>query len=331
MKIAIDAMGGDFAPENIVKGVNLAKKEFSDVTFQLYGNGEKIRQFLDDETNIEIIETTEIIDFHDDPVTAIKSKKNSSLVLAVTAVKKGEADAVLSAGSTGALLTAGLLLVKRIKQVSRPALMSTLPTSDGRGFEMLDLGANTENTAQHLVDFAILGSYYAENVRGITKPKVALLSNGTEESKGSPSVKEAHELLSNMPEINFIGNIESRDILTGGADVVVADGFTGNAVLKAIEGTASVLMKQIKAAIMEGSFTTKIGGALIKKPLSGLKDMMSTDAAGGAAFVGLKAPVIKAHGNSSEFAILSALGQIHKMLETDVTGKLVKHFENMEN
>ncbi|MCL2112484.1 MAG: phosphate acyltransferase PlsX [Streptococcaceae bacterium] len=331
MKIAIDAMGGDFAPENIVKGVNLAKKEFSDVTFQLYGNGEKIRQFLDDETNIEIIETTEIIDFHDDPVTAIKSKKDSSLVRAVTAVKKGEADAVLSAGSTGALLTAGLLLVKRIKQVSRPALMSTLPTSDGRGFEMLDLGANTENTAQHLVDFAILGSYYAENVRGIIKPKVALLSNGTEESKGSPSVKEAHELLSNMPEINFIGNIESRDILTGGADVVVADGFTGNAVLKAIEGTASVLMKQIKAAIMEGSFTTKIGGALIKKPLSGLKDMMSTDAAGGAAFVGLKAPVIKAHGNSSEFAILSALGQIHKMLETDVTGKLVKHFENMEN
>lgn len=331
MKIAIDAMGGDFAPENIVKGVNLAKKEFSDVTFQLYGDGEKIRQFLDDETNIEIIETTEIIDFHDDPVTAIKSKKDSSLVRAVTAVKKGEADAVLSAGSTGALLTAGLLLVKRIKQVSRPALMSTLPTSDGHGFEMLDLGANTENTAQHLVDFAILGSYYAENVRGITKPRVALLSNGAEESKGSPSVKEAHELLSNMPEINFIGNIESRDILTGGADVVVADGFTGNAVLKAIEGTASVLMKQIKAAIMGGSFTTKIGGALIKKPLSGLKDMMSTDAAGGAAFVGLKAPVIKAHGNSSEFAILSALGQIHKMLETDVTGKLVKHFENMEN
>ena len=141
MKIAIDAMGGDFAPENIVKGVNLAKKELSDVTFQLYGDGAKIRQFLDDETAIEIIETTEVIDFHDDPVAAIKSKKDSSLVRAVTAVKKGEADAVLSAGSTGALLTAGLMLVKRIKQVSRPALMSTLPTADGRGFDMLDLGA----------------------------------------------------------------------------------------------------------------------------------------------------------------------------------------------
>lgn len=330
MKIAIDAMGGDFAPENIVKGVNLAKKELSDVTFQLYGDGAKIRQFLDDETNIEIVETTEIIDFHDDPVAAIKSKKDSSLVRAVTAVKKGEADAVLSAGSTGALLTAGLLLVKRIKQVSRPALMSTLPTADGRGFDMLDLGANTENTAYHLVDFAILGSYYAENVRGINKPRVALISNGAEESKGSPTVKEAHEILSAMSEINFIGNIESRDLLSGGADVVVTDGFTGNAILKAIEGTATVLMKEIKSAIMAGSVTTKIGGALIKKPLSGLKDLMSTDGAGGAAFVGLKAPVVKAHGNSSELAIASALKQIHKMLESDVSGKLVEHFEKMD-
>lgn len=330
MKIAIDAMGGDFAPENIVKGVNLAKKELSDVTFQLYGDRTKIRQFLDDETNIEIVETTEIIDFHDDPVAAIKSKKDSSLVRAVTAVKKGEADAVLSAGSTGALLTAGLLLVKRIKQVSRPALMSTLPTADGRGFDMLDLGANTENTAHHLADFAILGSYYAENVRGINKPRVALISNGAEESKGSPTVKEAHEILSAMSEINFIGNIESRDLLSGGADVVVTDGFTGNAILKAIEGTATVLMKEIKSAIMAGSVTTKIGGALIKKPLSGLKDLMSTDGAGGAAFVGLKAPVVKAHGNSSELAIASALKQIHKMLESDVSGKLVEHFEKMD-
>ncbi|RZI49459.1 phosphate acyltransferase PlsX [Lactococcus kimchii] len=330
MKIAIDAMGGDFAPENIVKGVNLAKKELSDVTFQLYGDATKIREFLDNEVNVEIIATSEVIDFHDDPVTAIKAKKDSSLVRAVTAVKKGEADAVLSAGSTGALLTAGLLLVKRIKQVSRPALMSTLPTVDGRGFDMLDLGANTENTAQHLVDFAVLGSYYAENVRGIEKPRVALISNGSEESKGSPTVKEAHELLVAMPEINFIGNIEARDILTGGADVVVADGFTGNAILKAVEGTASVLMKQIKTAIMEGSLTTKIGGALIKKSLSGLKDLMSTDAAGGAAFVGLKAPVVKAHGNSSEFAIASALKQIHKMIESDVSGKLVKHFEALD-
>lgn len=328
MKIAIDAMGGDFAPENIVKGVNEAKKLYPDLEFMLFGDGQKIRQYLQDENQVEIVETTEIIDFHDDPVTVIKAKKDSSLVRAITAVKKGEADAVLSAGSTGALLTGGLMLIKRIKKVSRPALMCTLPTADSKGFEMLDLGANTENTAQHLVDFAILGSYYAENVRGVTKPRVALLSNGAEESKGSPMIKEAHEILSAMTDINFIGNIESRDILTGAADVVVADGFTGNAVLKAIEGTASLLMKQIKSAIMGGSLTTKIGGALIKKPLSGLKDMLSTDAAGGAAFIGLKAPVIKAHGNSSAEAITSAIGQIHRMLASDVTGKLVQHFEN---
>ena len=189
-----------------------------------------------------------------------------------------------------------------------------VPIADGRGFDMLDLGANTENTAHHLVDFAILGSYYAENVRGINKPRVALISNGAEESKGSPTVKEAHEILSAMSEINFIGNIESRDLLSGGADVVVTDGFTGNAILKAIEGTATVLMKEIKSAIMAGSVTTKIGGALIKKPLSVLKDLMSTDGAGGAAFVGLKAPVVKAHGNSSELAIASALKQIHKII-----------------
>ncbi len=330
MKIAIDAMGGDFAPENIVKGLNEAKKNYPDLEFMLFGDGKKIRQYLQDENQVEIIETTEIIDFHDDPVTAIKTKKDSSLVRAISAVKNGEADAVLSAGSTGALLTGGLMLIKRIKQVSRPALMSTLPSADGAGFDMLDLGANTENTAQHLVDFAILGAYYAEQVRGIKNPRVALLSNGAEESKGSPVTKEAHELLSALTDINFIGNIESRDILSGGADVVVADGFTGNAVLKAIEGTASLLMKQIKSAIMNGGFSAKIGGALIKKPLSSLKDLLSTDGAGGAAFVGLKAPVVKAHGNSSAQAIATAIGQIHRMLASDMTGKLVEHFEKRD-
>ncbi|KZK36567.1 phosphate acyltransferase PlsX [Lactococcus taiwanensis] len=327
MKIAIDAMGGDFAPENIVKGVNLAKKELTNVTFQLYGDKAQIKEYLEDEQNVEIIETTEVIDFHDDPVAVIKSKKDSSLVRAVTAVKKGDADAVLSAGSTGALLTAGLMLVKRIKQVSRPALMSTLPTLDGRGFDMLDLGANTENTAQHLVDFAILGAYYAENVRGITQPRVALISNGAEESKGSPAVKEAHALLSAMTEINFIGNIESRDILEGGADVVVADGFTGNAILKSIEGTMRGVFKLIKSTIKNGSLKTKIGGALVAPALASLKDLAGSG--GGAAFVGLKAPVVKAHGNSGAEEIAQALRQVHKMVDSDVSGKLVNHFENI--
>ena len=171
-----------------------------------------------------------------------------------------------------------------------------------------------------------MGSYYAENVRGINKPRVALISNGAEESKGSPTVKEAHEILSAMSEINFIGNIESRDLLSGGADVVVTDGFTGNAILKAIEGTATVLMKEIKSAIMAGSVTTKIGGALIKKPLSGLKDLMSTDGAGGAAFVGLKAPVVKCHGSSDAQAVYYTIRQARKMLDTNVVGQLVEAF-----
>ena len=328
MRIAIDAMGGDFAPESIVKGINLAKKEFPNLEFQLYGEPEAIKAHLEDEKNVKIIATTELIDFHDEPVKAIRKKKDSSLVRAVKAVKDGEADAVLSAGNTGALLAAGLFIVGRIKQIDRPALMSTLPTADGTGFDMLDLGANAENKPEHLADFAILGSYYAANVRGVKNPRVALLSNGSEESKGSTMIKETHALLSNIEDINFIGNIESRDILTGAADVVVADGFTGNAVLKAIEGTASVLMRQIKNGIMNGGFTTKIGGALVKKELSKLKDTMSTDSAGGAALVGVKAPVIKAHGNSSPEAIVSTIHQIHRMLETDVTGQLVKHFED---
>lgn len=330
MKIAIDAMGGDFAPEAIVKGVNLAKKEFPELEFQLYGDSVAIKKTLEDEKNVTIFETTELIDFHDEPVKAIRQKKDSSLVRAVKAVKDGEADAVLSAGNTGALLAAGLFIIGRIKQIDRPALMSTLPTSDGRGFDMLDLGANAENKATHLADFAVLGSYYAENVRGIKNPRVALLSNGSEESKGSTMIKEAHERILTMENINFIGNIESRDILTGAADVVVADGFTGNAVLKAIEGTANMVMHQIRDGIMDGGLTTKIGGALIKKELGKLRNTMSTDSAGGAVIFGLKSPVIKAHGNSKEQAIASAIRQIQKILRTNVVGQLVTHFEEQE-
>ncbi|MDR2976122.1 MAG: phosphate acyltransferase PlsX [Streptococcaceae bacterium] len=325
MKIAIDAMGGDFAPESVINGVNLAKKNFPTLEFLLFGDEQKIRSLLENEKNVEIVATTEIVDFHDDPLRVVKTKKDSSMVRAIQAVKKGEADAVLSAGSTGALLTAGLLQIGRIKKVERPGLLTTLPSADGKGFDMLDLGANAENKAEHLRDYAILGSYYAAHVRGIKNPRVALLSNGSEESKGSPMIKEAHELISELAGINFIGNIESRDILTGAADVVVADGFTGNAVLKAIEGTLSTMFKLLKSTIKNGSLKTKIGGLLIKNDLSDLKNMGS--GVGGAVLFGLKAPLVKAHGNSSPEAIADAIGQLQKMLETDVVGKLVVHFE----
>lgn len=325
MKIAIDAMGGDFAPESVIKGINQAKKDFPALEFLIFGDERQIRDLLEDDHQVEIVATTEVVDFHDDPLRVVKTKKDSSMVRAIQAVKAGEADAVLSAGSTGALLTAGLLQIGRIKKVERPGLLTTLPTVDGKGFDMLDLGANAENKAEHLRDYAILGSYYAEHVRGIKNPRVALLSNGTEESKGSPVVKEAHALIAGLPDINFVGNIESRDILNNAADVVVADGFTGNAVLKAIEGTLSTMFKLLKSTIKNGSLKTKIGGALIKDDLSSLKSMGSN--AGGAVLFGLKAPLVKAHGNSSPEAIAAAIAQLQKMLETEVVGKLVAHFE----
>jgi glycerol-3-phosphate acyltransferase PlsX len=327
MKLAIDAMGGDFAPEAIIEGVKRARDEFPDLEFQLFGDEDQIRALLPVEKNVEIVATSEVIDFHDDPVKSIKQKKDSSMIRAIQAVKAGEADAVLSAGSTGAFLTAGVLLIGRLKSIDRPGLLSTLPTTNGRGFDMLDLGANAENKAEHLRDFAILGSFYAEHVRAIDQPRVGLLSNGTEASKGSPMIKEAHAQIAALSGINFIGNIESRDLLTGMADVVVADGFTGNAVLKSIEGTASALMHQISDTIKNGSLGTKIGGALVKKELSSLRGMMSTETAGGAFLAGLKAPIIKAHGNSNPQAIAATIRQIHKLLDADVIGKLTTYLE----
>ena len=252
MKIAVDAMGGDHAPQAIVEGVALAQKDFPDVEFILYGKENEIRKYLTTEHNVTIIHTDEKIDSDDEPVKAIRRKKNASMVLAAQAVKNGEADAIFSAGNTGALLAAGLFIVGRIKNIERPGLMSTLPVvgQPNAGFDMLDLGANAENKPEHLLQYGILGSFYARKVRGIGRPRVALLNNGTEATKGSELTKKAFELLQNETSLNFIGNVEARELLNGVADVVVTDGFTGNAVLKSIEGTAMNLMDLLKAAIL---------------------------------------------------------------------------------
>ncbi|SNG88793.1 fatty acid/phospholipid synthesis protein [Streptococcus pneumoniae] len=226
-KIAVDAMGGDYAPQAIVEGVNQALSDFSDIEVQLYGDEAKIKQYLTATERVSIIHTDEKIDSDDEPTRAIRNKKNASMVLAAKAVKDGEADAVLSAGNTGALLAAGFFIVGRIKNIDRPGLMSTLPTVDGKGFDMLDLGANAENTAQHLHQYAVLGSFYAKNVRGIAQPRVGLLNNGTESSKGDPLRKETYELLAADESLNFIGNVEARDLMNGVADVVVARWFHG--------------------------------------------------------------------------------------------------------
>lgn len=328
MKIAVDAMGGDYAPEAIVKGVMLAREKFNDIEFQLYGKEAEIRKYLTDDRNITIIHTDEKINSDDEPVKAIRRKKQASMVLAAQAVKDGRADAILSAGNTGALLAAGLFVVGRIKGIERPGLMSTLPVIGSTGgFDMLDLGANADNKPEHLVKYAILGSYYAENVRKVAQPKVALLNNGTEDSKGNELTKKAFELLKATPEINFIGNIEAREILEGLADVVVTDGFTGNAVLKSIEGTALSMMKLLKHAILDSGVKGKMGALLLKGGLKDLKNQMDYSKHGGAVLFGLKAPVIKAHGSSKEEAVYATIKQIHTMLESRVVEKLVAHFE----
>ena len=332
MKIAVDAMGGDYAPEAIVKGVLLARDEFKDIEFQLYGKEEEIKKYLTDDRNITIIHTDEKINSEDEPVKAIRRKKQASMVLAAQAVKEGRADAVLSAGNTGALLAAGLFVVGRIKGIDRPGLMSTLPVigKDG-GFDMLDLGANADNKPEHLVKYAILGSYYAKNVRKIAQPKVALLNNGIEEMKGNEVTKKAFELLKATPEIDFIGNIEAREILEGRADVVVTDGFTGNAVLKSIEGTALSMMTLLKSSILGAGVKGKMGALLLKDSLKNLKNQMDYSKHGGAVLFGLKAPVVKAHGSAKEEAVYATIKQIHTMLESHVVEKLVAHFEREEH
>ncbi|MDU3403917.1 MAG: phosphate acyltransferase PlsX [Enterococcus faecalis] len=329
MKIAVDAMGGDNAPQAIVEGVMLAKQDFPDIEFQLYGKEAEIKKYITDEKNITIIHTDEKIASDDEPVKAIRRKKTASMVLAAQAVKNGEADAIFSAGNTGALLAAGLFIVGRIKNVERPGLMSTLPVmgEPDKGFDMLDLGANADNKPEHLVQYAVLGSFYAEKVRNVQNPRVGLLNNGTEETKGSELTKKAFELLAADETINFVGNVEARELLNGVADVVVTDGFTGNAVLKSIAGTAMNMMSLLKTAILSEGVKGKMGALLLKNALRGMKDEMDYSKHGGAVLFGLKAPVIKTHGATGPDAVRYTIRQIHTMLETQVVPQLVEYYE----
>lgn len=325
-KIAVDAMGGDHAPQALVEGVNQAIQEFKDIEVILYGDEAKIKQYLTATERVSIVHTDEKINSDDEPTRAIRRKKQASMVLAAHAVKNGEADAMLSAGNTGALLASGYFIVGRIKVIDRPGLMSTLPTLDGKGYDMLDLGANAENTPTHLHQYAIMGAYYAENVRGIKRPRIGLLNNGTEESKGDPLRKETYQLLAADPSLNFVGNVEARDLMDGVADVIVTDGFTGNAVLKTMEGTALGLFKQLKTVLSGGGLKAKIGAFLLKNDLRGLKKTLDYSDVGGAVLFGVKAPVVKTHGSSDAKAVYSTIRQIRTMLETDVVAQTAREF-----
>ncbi|MFC6275038.1 phosphate acyltransferase PlsX [Levilactobacillus tangyuanensis] len=330
MKIAVDAMGGDYAPAEIVKGIELARDAYADVEFLLFGQEEAVKPLIKNSDRIEFVPATEVITMEDEPVRAVRRKKQSSIVLAATAVKEGQADAFFSAGNSGAVLTAGLLIVGRIKGIDRPGLTTTLPVlqkPDQSSFVMLDVGANADTKAFNVIQYAIMGQYYAQSVMHVKQPRVGLLNNGTEADKGDKNHRAIHDALAQMSEINFIGNVESRELLNGAADVVVTDGFTGNATLKAIEGTALSMLKLIKGEIMGGGLGGKIGASMLKPVFGKVRSAMDYSQYGGAVLLGLKAPVVKTHGSSKAPTVKNTIGQIRELVASHSADQLVSYFD----
>lgn len=337
MRIAVDAMGGDNAPQAIVAGVEQARDRFQDIEFLLYGDLKQVKPLIKNDERISLIKTTETISMGEEPVRAIRDKKDSSIVRAAMAVKNGEADAFFSAGNTGAVLAAGIFIVGRIKGIDRPGLTSVLPItqpgSDRHSFVYLDSGANAESKEKNLLQFAQLGRFYAENVLGFDHPRIALLNNGAEKDKGDTLHKEVHAQLAQQEDLNFVGNIESGDLLYGKADVVVSDGWTANAALKATEGTAKMFLTLIRDGIMNGGLRAKLGYLLLKPVFHHIGHQMSTSTYGGAVLLGLNAPVVKTHGSSDAKAVDKTIEQIHGMITSHVIEKTVAYFKpkNVDN
>ena len=325
--IAIDAMGGEKAPDAIVQAVLQAKTELKETKFILFGDQAKIKKLVGSDTDqIEIVGTTEVINDEDEPVKAIRTKKDSSLVVAAQYVKQGKADALLSLGNSGSILASGIFIIGRIKGIARPGFMPTLPVKNSDdGFNMIDVGANAKTKPEYILNWAKMAAYYAEKVRGIRNPRVALLNNGSESDKGDDVHQEAYQLLLDS-ELNFIGNIEGNELLDGKADVVATDGFTGNAVLKNIEGTSSVLIHLLKDNLLNSGFLVKIGALLIKNALKGLVSKFDVDKYGGAVLLGLDAPVVKTHGRSDQRAVYFTIKQVDKILKENIIDQFRAEF-----
>lgn len=326
--IAIDAMGGENAPKAIVDAVLKAKPKLKDTKFVLFGDEEKINELIPTEQKdrIDVIATSEAIVDSDEPVKAIRRKRDSSMVVAANYVKSGKADALFSLGNTGALLACGIFIIGRIKGVERPALMPTLPSAKSEdGFNIIDVGANAQSKPEYLVQWAQMANFYAQKIRNIKNPTVALLNNGAEDDKGDPLHQEAYKLLK-ATDLNFIGNAEGNDLMEGKADVIVTDGFTGNATLKAIEGTASVILRLLKDSLLNNGLRPKVGALLAKPGLTALKKRFDTARYGGAVLLGVNAPVVKTHGRSNIRPIYYTLLQIDKMLSQDLVGEYKKYF-----
>ena len=318
MRIVIDAMGGDNAPVATVKGAVEAVKSYN-IDVILTGNESMIEEQLAKydyaREKIEIVHCSEIITNEDKPVSAIREKKDSSMAVALKLVKEKKADAIVSAGNTGALLAGGLLILGRIKGIDRPALAPPYPTTDGMSV-LIDGGANSDCKPRNLLEFGIMGSVYAEKVLEIKKPSVCIVNIGIEEEKGSEIVKEAHKLCKNGP-FNFKGNIEARDIPAGYADVIVCDGFTGNVILKLTEGLADSIFRLLKEEFVKNTLR-KIGASLLKSGLKDFKERFDYTEYGGAPFLGVKGVLIKAHGSSDAKAVKNAIKQGIKFIENNV-------------
>ncbi len=335
MRIILDAMGGDNAPGAIVKGAVKACRDF-DVDITLVGRAEEISACLREngaqqETRIAVVNATEIVTMEDDPATACRRKKDSSMTVALNMVKNNEGDAMVSAGSTGALLTGATLIVKRVKGIRRAAMGPVLPNG-GKGVVLIDCGANVECTPEYLLQFAFMGSFYAEKILGCEKPRVALLNVGTEDTKGGELQKAAFALLKKAGDdgrIHFIGNAEGSDLLTGKMDVLVADGFSGNVMLKTVEGAAKFMFKQLKG-VFYGSLKNKLAALVLKKDVYGMKAMLDPSEVGGTAMLGISKPVIKAHGSSDDRAIYNAVRQAIACAQADVAGAILENIEYMK-
>ncbi len=338
MKIILDAMGGDNAPQAPVLGAVDAAKDFG-AQITLVGRGADILNVLKENgiddlpTGITIADAEDVVDMHDDPASVCRKKKNSSMVVGLRMLSEDQGDAFISAGSTGALLSGATLIVKRVKGIRRAAMGPCMPNKAGGKTVLLDCGANAECTPEFLLQFGLVGTLYARKTLNIENPKVGLLNIGTEDSKGTPLQKEAYALLTNAHEkglINFIGNVEGRDVLLGGVDVVVCDGFSGNVLLKSIEGTAMFMGSLMKHKIFKRNALSMIGYLFCKKGVDEVMKMMDYREIGGTQFLGIKKPVIKAHGSSDRLAFRNAVRQAMEAAKNDMSVELEQSLAAMK-
>ncbi|MEW9697760.1 phosphate acyltransferase PlsX [Paenibacillus sp. SI8] len=321
MRIAIDAMGGDHAPKVVVEGAIAAAKEWSDVDIILVGNSAAIEAHLSERpANLTIRHTEEVIEADDEPVKAVRRKKDASMVVAGRLVRENEAEAMISAGNTGALMTTGLLIVGRIPGIDRPALAPMIPTTNGNGVLALDLGANMDATAEHLTQYAIMGSIYRNKVHGIAEPRVGLLNVGTEAMKGNELTKAAYPLLEQAP-VRFIGNVESRDVLRAECDIIVCDGFAGNIMLKTLEGAASVFFSVLKTEFTK-TWYSKLAAAILKPGIMKFRKQFDYKEHGAGPLLGIQGLVMKCHGSSDANAIKNAVRQARIALKNDLVGAI---------